>query len=164
VIYNGTRGAYGAILEEKDAKQPNSHSPNNHQYNQKDTETIYKMQCFPLYSLLLAIGRTHVDYFGLDVEGSEYKILKTVPWHKVDIKVKTISVKNSFVAKITFLFSLNHGVIVKTVTAEWNHTPEGEEGLTRLMESNRFTKIGLISNPYSKEVVFIQNSFNIYQV
>jgi hypothetical protein len=104
VIYNGTRGAYGAIIEEKDASQPNSRSSNNHQHNQKDTETIYKMQCFPLYSLLLAIGRTHIDYFGLDVEGSEYKILKTVPWHKVNVKVRIFSVKNSFFSKITFLF------------------------------------------------------------
>ncbi len=52
-----------------------------------DTENIYKTQCFPLYSILLAIGKTEIDYFGLDVEGSEYKILNTVPWHKVDIKV-----------------------------------------------------------------------------
>ncbi len=51
-------------------------------------EVIYTVQCFPLYSILLAIGRTKVDFFGLDVEGSEYKILKTIPWHKVDIKVR----------------------------------------------------------------------------
>ena len=41
----------------------------------------------PLYSILLAVGRTEIDFFELDVEGSEYKILKTIPWHKVDIKV-----------------------------------------------------------------------------
>jgi hypothetical protein len=37
--------------------------------------------------MLVAVGRTRVDYFSLDVEGSEYKILATIPWHKVDIKV-----------------------------------------------------------------------------
>lgn len=58
-----------------------------------DTQDIYKVQCFPLYSILLAIGRTHIDYFGLDVEGSEYKILKTIPWHKIYVQVKTISLK-----------------------------------------------------------------------
>jgi hypothetical protein len=68
----------GAIIEEKDTKRPQS---------QKDNENIYKMQCFPLYSILLATGRTDIDYFGLDVEGSEYKILQTIPWHKVNIKV-----------------------------------------------------------------------------
>ncbi len=51
------------------------------------TDDIYKVQCFPLYSILLAVDRTEIDYFGLDVEGSEYKILKTIPWHKVEIKV-----------------------------------------------------------------------------
>jgi hypothetical protein len=48
---------------------------------------LVRLQCFPLYSILLAIGRTQIDYFSVDVEGSETKILKTVPWHRVDIKV-----------------------------------------------------------------------------
>ena len=43
--------------------------------------------CFPLYSFLLAIGRTTIDYLSLDVESSEYKVLSTIPWDKVDIKV-----------------------------------------------------------------------------
>ena len=43
--------------------------------------------CFPLYSFLLAIGRKTVDYLSLDVESSEYKVLSTIPWDKVDIKV-----------------------------------------------------------------------------
>jgi hypothetical protein len=48
------------------------------------------VQCFPLYSILLAVGRTQVDFFSLDVEGHELRILKTIPWHKVDIKVHSI--------------------------------------------------------------------------
>lgn len=54
------------------------------------TENIYKVQCFPMYPILLAIGRTHVDYLSLDVEGSEYKILRTIPWHKVYMQVGNI--------------------------------------------------------------------------
>jgi hypothetical protein len=50
-------------------------------------ENLVILQCFPLYSILLAVGKTKVDYFSLDVEGSETQILKTVPWHRVDIKV-----------------------------------------------------------------------------
>jgi hypothetical protein len=42
-----------------------------------------KMQCFPLYSLLLAVGNPKVDYLSLDVEGAELLILKTIPWDKV---------------------------------------------------------------------------------
>lgn len=53
----------------------------------KDLITV---QCFPLYSILLAYGRTYIDFFSLDVEGHELKILKTVPWHKVDMRVRAI--------------------------------------------------------------------------
>ena len=48
------------------------------------------IQCFPFYSVLLAVGRTQIDFFSLDVEGHELKILKTIPWHKVDIKVNYV--------------------------------------------------------------------------
>lgn len=48
---------------------------------------IHSSQCFPLYSILLAINRTQIDYFSFDVEGYEPAILRTIPWHKVDIKV-----------------------------------------------------------------------------
>jgi hypothetical protein len=46
-------------------------------------KTIRK-QCFPLYSLLLALGNPTVDYLSLDVEGTELGILKTIPWDKVN--------------------------------------------------------------------------------
>ena len=45
------------------------------------------VQCFPLYSILLAVGQTRIDYFSLDVEGSETDVLTSVPWHKIFIKV-----------------------------------------------------------------------------
>jgi hypothetical protein len=70
-------------------------------------ENIYKVQCFPLYSMLVAVGRTRVDYFSLDVEGSEYKILATIPWHKVDIKVciaRTYSMRFRILISQTFKF------------------------------------------------------------
>ena len=51
------------------------------------TTEIVQVQCFPLYSILLAVNRTTVDFFSLDVEGSELDVLNTIPWHKVDIKV-----------------------------------------------------------------------------
>lgn len=52
------------------------------------------MQCFPLYSILLALDNPIVDYFSLDVEGAEMAILRTIPWDKVNIKVLTIEFNN----------------------------------------------------------------------
>ena len=62
------------------------------QEKEKQSKDVVKgekisLQCFPLYSILLAIGRTRVDFFSLDVEGHELRILNTIPWHKVDIQV-----------------------------------------------------------------------------
>jgi hypothetical protein len=45
------------------------------------------VQCFPLYSYLLALNRTKIDYFSLDVEGSELDVLRTIPFEKLDIRV-----------------------------------------------------------------------------
>lgn len=46
-----------------------------------------EIQCFPFYSLLLALNHTTVDYFSLDIEGHELKVMETIPWKRVDIKV-----------------------------------------------------------------------------
>ncbi len=40
---------------------------------------------------------------------------------------------------------------------EWNHVPEGEAAMTRLMESNKFVKFGHIDMAYSREVVYVQD-------
>jgi len=45
------------------------------------------VQCLPLWSLMLALNQTTIDYFSLDVEGSELAVLKTIPFEKLDIKV-----------------------------------------------------------------------------
>ena len=46
-----------------------------------------KAQCFPLQSVLMALGSPIVDYFSLDVEGSEFPILKSLDWDNVNISV-----------------------------------------------------------------------------
>lgn len=48
------------------------------------------VQCFPVYSILLAVNQTRVDFFSLDVEGHELLVLKTIPLHKVDIRVQQL--------------------------------------------------------------------------
>ena len=52
-------------------------------HDQGTTESL----CLPFFSILLALGNPYVDYFSLDVEGSELSILKTIPWEEVKIKV-----------------------------------------------------------------------------
>lgn len=57
-----------------------------------DRGRLTTIQCFPLYSILLAVGQTKIDYFSLDVEGSETEVLTSIPWHKVYIKSLTVEI------------------------------------------------------------------------
>ena len=46
-----------------------------------------EVQCFPLYSILKALGRTHIDLLSLDVEGAELGVLGTIPFSELVIEV-----------------------------------------------------------------------------
>ena len=48
----------------------------------------YTVQCFPIYTLLLALGMLDVDFFSLDTEGAELSILRNLPFDKIHIKVR----------------------------------------------------------------------------
>lgn len=56
----------------------------------KEKSSFVNVQCFPFYTYLLALNITVIDYFSLDVEGSELNVLKTIPFDKIDIKVNSI--------------------------------------------------------------------------
>jgi hypothetical protein len=56
----------------------------------EETADSFKIQCFPLYSLILATGNRTINYFSLDIEGAEMQVLESIPWDKVDIEVLTI--------------------------------------------------------------------------
>lgn len=53
-------------------------------------ERTLKVQCFPLQAVLQALDNPRIDYFSLDVEGSEYQILQTLNWSKVNITALTV--------------------------------------------------------------------------
>ena len=74
----------GKILEDKDVN-PHILPPG---WTSSDGK-MNKIQCFPFYSILLAVNRTTVDYFSLDIEGDELAVLKTIPMHKINIRVNT---------------------------------------------------------------------------
>merc|ERR1712012_1073982 len=57
-------GVLGGLMEEGDGQQ---------------------VLCLPLYTLLLAMGNPTVHYLSLDIEGGEMSVLRTIPWHNVDI-------------------------------------------------------------------------------
>lgn len=52
-------------------------------------ETV-AVQCFSLMDIMNVIGRRHIDYFSLDVEGGELFILKSIDWEKLDIEYFTV--------------------------------------------------------------------------
>lgn len=45
------------------------------------------VQCVPLYTVVRALGRTHVDFLSLDVEHAEMGILDTIPWEALSFTV-----------------------------------------------------------------------------
>lgn len=57
---------------------------------QKSKQKFFRVQCFPLYSILLALNVTTVDYMSLDVEGAEHGVLESIPWHKVRIQMVSV--------------------------------------------------------------------------
>ncbi|XP_047736737.1 protein Star-like [Hyalella azteca] len=85
--------------------------------------------CFPLYSFLLALGTTTVDYFSLDVESSEYKVLQSIPWDKIDIK---------------------------TLSVEYNLIPEGMPALIDFMKSKGYIYYMKFIRPYTHDLIFVK--------
>ena len=55
----------------------------------------YNLQCFPTYSLLLALENPTVNYFSLDIEGAEFLVLQSIPWDKVDIEVLGVELEHA---------------------------------------------------------------------
>lgn len=46
-----------------------------------------RVKCFPLYSLLLAMNITNIDYFSLESGGTELQVLETIPFDCVHLEV-----------------------------------------------------------------------------
>ena len=96
-------------------------------------EEVQLVQCFPLYSILLASGRTDIQYFSLDIEGAEMSVLKTIPWDKVDIKV---------------------------IQIEKNQVKEGIQTLIDFMASNGYKDLPLVNKPgREQDIIFVKDGF-----
>ncbi|KAL3885806.1 hypothetical protein ACJMK2_025843 [Sinanodonta woodiana] len=55
---------------------------------------VIEVPCFSLYSILLAVNQTTIDYFSLDVEGRELSVLQSIPFDKLHIDTFTIEYLN----------------------------------------------------------------------
>jgi hypothetical protein len=88
-----------------------SSNQESHQNKRPDADDInyVQVQCFPLFAILSALNRTRIDYFSLDIEGDELQVLKTVPWNRVDIKVRMKSkFRYNHCLKIALLLLFRH--------------------------------------------------------
>ncbi|KAK4320960.1 hypothetical protein Pmani_008214 [Petrolisthes manimaculis] len=102
-----------------------------------DKGTI-EVNVFPLYSLLRALNYTTVDYFSLDIEGDEMKVLQTIPWDKVKFRLITIEV---------------------------NHVAGGTKGILNFLESKGYTFLGvkMIDAWFGLRELLVQSQMDVDQ-
>ena len=93
VNFDAARLLSGIILEGK--TKPSRLDRNMTKYPIMEYEREMQVQCFPLYSVLKAMGNPKVDYFGLDIEGAEFAVLNSIPWKDVDIDVVGVEVNHA---------------------------------------------------------------------
>jgi len=63
-----------------------------------EDSSVSELQCFPLSSLLLALGNPTVNYLSLDLEGAELEVIKTIPFDQLNIEV--LSVEFNLLGKV----------------------------------------------------------------
>ncbi len=72
----------------------------------KDDNKTYSVPCGPIGLFLSLIGITHIDFFSLDVEGSELSVLLTMDWN---IQVHYLLVENNSKTPNVTKLLLSHG-------------------------------------------------------
>ena len=85
------------MLDDQSPSDLNIARPKWNPIAQSNFPVIRQIPCFPLESLLLALNRTVVDYFSLDVEGMGMSVLKSIPHD--DIHIRTMTVEYDHAAK-----------------------------------------------------------------
>ncbi|KAK4304744.1 hypothetical protein Pmani_023320 [Petrolisthes manimaculis] len=79
------------------------------------TDKGLTMDALPLHSILQALNVTMIDFFSLDVEGYELKVLKTLSWDRIKIRVLCVETK---------------------------YVPEGKSGVISYMQSLGYQHLG----------------------
>jgi hypothetical protein len=62
---------------------------NNHGFTEWE-RNVEMLQCFPMASILQALGSRHMDMFVLDIEGAEADVLETLPLDEILVDVFVI--------------------------------------------------------------------------
>lgn len=84
---NFTLSSLQSAIDSRGSNESEGYNP----VHESKTAVRSEVQCFPMYSFLMAVNRTRLDYLSLDVEGHDLKVLETIPWHLVDIKVSSLN-------------------------------------------------------------------------
>ena len=93
-------GLFGGIINSATDKgddyvdKPADGMPKTYLKNAGLDRRTFKTQCFPLTSIMKAISQTKIDFLGLDIEGTELQVLRTIPWKDLDIRVVGIEVNH----------------------------------------------------------------------
>ena len=73
----------------------------------KTDRTYFQSQCFPLYSLLLALNITVIDFMSLDMQGFELEVVNTLPLDKIFVRSFALEGKMLFKIDVFLVRQLN---------------------------------------------------------
>ncbi|XP_023345201.1 uncharacterized protein LOC111714347 [Eurytemora carolleeae] len=120
----------------------------------RDNTLIHsKLQCFPLYSILQALGNPTINYFSLDIEGGEYQVLQTIPWDKVDIQV--FSIETHFAGKRSE--GSRQDIINYMESVGYQYLPWGHKVTTRVIWPD--IEHDLINDLFVKNGILVTNIY-----
>ena len=101
------------------------------------------VQCFSLNSIMAAIGVRHIDFFILDVEGSELAVLESIDWTRLSIDVFNIE------------YSIHHDNSVTKLNELRDYFNK-----TGQMIGHRYTQAGVLpldqTEDFAQDVVFMR--------
>ena len=65
----------------------------------KEDRKTFKMQCFPLYSILKAFGNLKIDFLSLDIEGMEFSVMESILKPKTEFEFNVATIEKAHMNK-----------------------------------------------------------------
>ena len=107
---------------------------------------LYRVQCIPFYSLILAMGNPTIHYFSLDVEGAELAVLRTIPWQSMDIRTLSVEVAHSD-KRLIKRFMVKQGFrVLARLKADYIFVKEGDPNKSKDNDNNNNNNNNNINN------------------